>query len=100
MRMMKKKIWIILLAALLAMDVLTACTPSTGPDPAKEPTASVEVPAGFELMDISALKIFKKCVSFSGISGCAYTLLISFTWCGSGYYQIEYCVPLPSTIMS
>ncbi|MBR2826212.1 MAG: CotH kinase family protein [Erysipelotrichaceae bacterium] len=55
MRMMKKKIWIILLAALLAIEVLTACTPSTGPDPAKEPTASVEVPAGFELMDISAL---------------------------------------------
>ena len=55
MRIMNRKIWIILLAALLAMDVLTACTPSTGPNPAKEPTASVEVPAGFELMDISYL---------------------------------------------
>ena len=52
MRIMNRKIWIILLAVLLAMDVLTACTPSTGPNPAKEPTASVEVPAGFELMDM------------------------------------------------
>ncbi len=57
---MNIKKWKILLTAFLAIDVLTSCTPSAKPDPAKEQTSFVEVPAGFELMEIPTLVNEKK----------------------------------------
>ena len=81
MRIMNRKIWIILLAALLAMDALTACTPSTGPNPAKEPTASVEVPAGFELMDISSLVKDQKIAWFDHSNTAVYSSSVHLLSC-------------------